>query len=446
MSLKCIDIMDATYATGFETLLESPPLLKDYISAIEFAKDIGIDHFEINSPNLFLSQILKLNENPFLNFKKIRKVVGEEVNLQVYTNCLNTFARTPVSYEILELFAKLLSKYDITTVRSYDALNDEHNLDDIAYVVTDKNILHEITIVLQNTPTDLSNFLTVKFYKEKINAILDLGITFESICFLDKAGVTNPTLIYDIIKMTRELLGVDMHIRVSISDRVSLGVSSYMAALEAGVDGLDLAVSPFSGGASLPDMLTVVKTAKKMGYYFGDIQVFKIYEYQNFLKDNLKKYKFIETLKNCDSNAFFVPIEPKALYNFSYDLNNQLYKKVIEELTNVIEKGGYSAFIDPIAKYYLEQSYLNVKHGKWKKFAKGFAETVLGYYGKTPIVSDPQIIDMVRDDLKLPISIKTPINIANEDMKKSIDYAKRILISGDIEVTDENIYIRSVME
>jgi len=53
---------------------------------------------------------------------------------------------------------------------------------------------------------------------------------------------------------------------------------------------------------------------------------------------------------------------------------------------------------------------------------------------------------MVRDDLKLPISIKTPINIANEDMKKSIDYAKRILISGDIEVTDENIYIRSVME
>ncbi len=69
-----------------------------------------------------------------------------------------------------------------------------------------------------------------------------------------------------------------------------LVLQAYLAALEAGADGIDLASAPVSGGTSQPDMLTMLHATKGMNYNLGDLEINKVLEYQEFLKECLKDY------------------------------------------------------------------------------------------------------------------------------------------------------------
>ncbi len=139
-------------------------------------------------------------------------------------------------------------------------------------------------------PPGCSGAHDVPFYEKKVREILDSGIEFDSIAFKDASGTSSPSKIYETIRMARRLLGDDMHIRLHTHETAGVSVAGYLAALEAGADGIDLASAPVSGGTSQPDMLTMLHATKGMNYNLGDLEINKVLEYQEFLKECLKDY------------------------------------------------------------------------------------------------------------------------------------------------------------
>jgi len=84
--------------------------------------------------------------------------------------------------------------------------------------------------------------------------------------------------------------------------------------------------------------------------------------------------------------------------------------------------------------------------GPWKQIAPGYGKMVLGYFGKTPVPADPEIIALAAEKLKLQPTIENPLDIADRDEKKKISVWKQRLEIEGIEATEENIFIAAACD
>ena len=79
--------------------------------------------------------------------------------------------------------------------------------------------------------------------------------------------------------------------------------------------------------------------------------------------------------------------------------------------------------------------------GPWEKFAEGYGKMVLGYFGKTPVEPDSEIIELAAKKMNLQPTKENPVDLNDADPKKGIDAATKLLIDNELDVTDENIFI-----
>ena len=450
MSRKYIDVMDTTFRDGFQSVFGGRVLMEDFLPAVEMARDIGISHFEFGGGARFQTLFFYLRENAFEMMQKFREAAGAEANLQVLARGINTVMLDTASREIIDLFAKLFAKYETTTVRNFDALNDVRNLEYSSQAIKKNKMLHEVVVTLMDLPPGCSGAHDAAFYKQKVIEILDSGIEFDSIAFKDASGTSNPAKIYETIRMARRLLGDEMHIRLHTHETAGVSVAAYLAALEAGVDGIDLAAAPVSGGTSQPDMLTMLHATKGMGYNLGDLELKKVLEYEKFLKEQLKDYFIPPEATQVNPIIPFAPMPGGALTANTQMMrdsgNLDMFDKVIEAMTEVVQKGGYGTSVTPVSQFYWQQAYSNVVFGPWKKISPGYGKMVLGYFGRTPVVPDPEIVELASKQLNLEPTSKNPIDIADMDEKKSIAYWKKVLEDEGLETSEENIFIAAACD
>jgi len=194
------------------------------------------------------------------------------------------------SRELIDLHAKMFAKHGTTTIRNFDALNDVQNLEYSAQCIKNHGLKHEAVVTLMDLPPNCTGAHDVPFYEKTLRNILDSGLPFDSICFKDASGTSSPNKVFETIKMARKLLGDSTHIRLHTHETAGVSVACYLAALEAGADGIDLAASPVSGGTSQPDILTMLHATKGMNYDLGGLEIDKILKYEEVLADCLKDY------------------------------------------------------------------------------------------------------------------------------------------------------------
>ena len=283
------------------------------------------------------------------------------------------------------------------------------------------------------------------FYEKCLREILDSEIEFDSICFKDASGTSSPEKVYQTIKMARKLVGDNIHIRLHTHETAGVSIACYLAALEAGVDGIDLAASPVSGGTSQPDILTMLHAVKGKDYDLGGLEVDKILKYEDVLHDCLKDYFMPPEATQVSPLIPFSPMPGGALTaNTQMMRDNNILDKfpaVIKAMREVVEKGGYGTSVTPVSQFYFQQAFNNVIFGPWKKIAEGYGKMVLGYFGKTPVSPDSKIIELASQQLNLDPTTTPAIDIADQDETKSIAYTKSLLEKEGIETTEENIFI-----
>ncbi|ECZ4303467.1 biotin attachment protein [Campylobacter jejuni] len=445
MAKKFIDVMDTSFRDGFQSVYGARVLMDDFFPAVEAAKEAGITHFEFGGGARFQSLYFYLNEDAFTMMDRFRAIVGKDANLQTLARGVNTVTLDTGNSELIDLHAKLFAKHGTTTIRNFDALNDVNNLKFSGKCIVKHGLKHEITITLMDLPSNCKGAHDVPFYEKILKEILTAEIPFHSICFKDASGTSNPNKIYKTIKMARKILPQDTHIRLHTHETAGVSIACYLAALEAGVDGIDLAAAPVSGGTSQPDILTMMHALKGKDYDLGGLEEEKILRYEEVLKDCLKEYFLPPEATMVNPLIPFSPMPGGALTaNTQMMRDNNILDKfpqVIHAMREVVEKGGFGTSVTPVSQFYFQQAFNNVMFGPWKKIAEGYGKMVLGYFGKTPVTPDANIVELASKQLNLEPTTELAINIADKDESKSIAYTKTLLEKEGIETSEENIFI-----
>ncbi|EAK0707757.1 biotin attachment protein [Campylobacter coli] len=445
MAKKFIDVMDTSFRDGFQSVYGARVLMQDFFPAVEAAKEAGITHFEFGGGARFQSLYFYLNEDAFEMMDKFRSIVGKDANLQTLARGVNTVTLDTGSKELIDLHAKLFAKHGTTTIRNFDALNDVNNLKFSGECIKKYGLKHEITITLMDLPPNCQGAHDVPFYERILKEILAAEIPFDSICFKDASGTSNPNKIYETIKMARKNLPQDVHIRLHTHETAGVSIACYLAALEAGVDGIDLAAAPVSGGTSQPDILTMMHALKGKNYDLGGLEEEKILKYEAVLKGSLKEYFLPPEATMVSPLIPFSPMPGGALTaNTQMMRDNNILDKfpeVIHAMREVVEKGGFGTSVTPVSQFYFQQAFNNVMFGPWEKIAEGYGKMVLGYFGKTPVEPDAEVKKLAAKQLNLEPTTELAIDIADKDETKSIAYVKSLLEKEGIAVSEENIFI-----
>jgi len=450
MSKKYIDIMDTTFRDGFQSVFGGRVLMNDFFPAVEAAKEAGITHFEFGGGARFQSLFFYLQENAFEMMDKFREIVGPDANLQTLARGINTVMLDTGSRELIDLHAKMFAKHGTTTIRNFDALNDVQNLEYSAECIKKYGLNHEVVVTLMDLPPGCTGAHDVAFYEKTLRQILDSGLPFDSLCFKDASGTSSPQKIYETIQMARRLVGNDTHIRLHTHETAGVSVACYLAALEAGADGIDLAASPVSGGTSQPDILTMLHAVKGKNYDLGGLEIDKILKYQDVLANCLKDYFIPPEATQVSPLIPFSPMPGGALTANTQMMRDNgtldKFPEVIKAMREVVEKGGYGTSVTPVSQFYWQQAYANVMFGPWKQIAPGYGKMVLGYFGKTPVEPDAEVVKLAAEKLKLEPTKENPLDIADRDEKKKISVWKQRLEIEGIEATEENIFIAAACD
>ena len=445
MAKKYIDVMDTTFRDGFQSVFGGRVLMDDFFPAVEAAKNAGINHFEFGGGARFQSLFFYLQENAFDMMDKFREIVGPEANLQTLSRGINTVMLDTGSRELIDLHAKLFKKHGTSTIRNFDALNDVNNLAYSAECIKRHGLNHEVVVTMMDLPPGCKGAHDVPFYEKTLRNILDSGVDFDSVCFKDASGTANPRKVFETIAMARKLLGEEVHLRLHTHETAGVSVASYLAALEAGANGIDMAASPVSGGTSQPDILTMLHATKGMDYNLGDLKLDKVLKYEDRLKECLAEYMIPPEATQVSPLIPFSPMPGGALTANTQMMrdsgNLEKFDEVISAMKEVVERGGYGTSVTPVSQFYWQQAYANVMFGNWKQIAPGYGRMVLGYFGKTPVEPDAEIVKLAAEKLSLEPTTENPLDLADKEVTKSMAYWKKVLEDEELATTEENIFI-----
>jgi pyruvate carboxylase subunit B len=255
------------------------------------------------------------------------------------------------------------------------------------------------------------------------------------------------------MKLARQLLGDKIHIQFHSHETAGNGISCYLAALKGGADGLDLSMAPMSGGTCQPDIITMWHCLDGDPDFCFDFDINKIKKAEDSFKDAMKKYFLPPEAMNVNPQIVWSPMPGGALTANTQMLRDNgmmdKYDDMIAEMYDCVRLGGFGTSVTPVSQFYAQQAIQNVMFGKFKKFAPGYAKMVLGYFGKTPVAPDPEIVKkasefMASNDLTKAYSeptTKTVLELNDADPTKGGEVAKKKLEEAGLPITDENIFI-----
>ncbi|MES0491656.1 MAG: biotin/lipoyl-containing protein [Leptospirales bacterium] len=437
---KKIDFMDTSFRDGFQSYFGARVLTEDFIPAIQAAVDAGINHFEAGGGARFQSLFMYCGESAFDMMDKFRETVGPDAKLQTLARGISVVALNAQPRDMIDLHAKLFKKHGMTNVRNFDALNDVQNLEYSGQAIHNAGLKHQVSVTLMELPAGLTGSHDPEFYIATLKKILDSGLPFDSIAFKDSTGTANPNKVFETVKGARKLVGDDIKLWIHSHDTAGVGITQYKAAVEGGIDGLCLARSPVSGGTSQPDLIAMWHALKGTDYSL-DIDPKKILEANAIFKEALSDYFFPPEALGISPEVIFSPMPGGALTANTMMMRDtgtlDLYPKVIDAMGECVAKGGYGTSVTPVSQFYFQQAYANVTQGPWKKITDGYGRMVLGYFGKTPVNPDPEVVKIAAEQMQLEPFSGNPLDI----LEPGIPAAKEILIKEGLETTDENIFI-----
>jgi pyruvate carboxylase subunit B len=437
---KKIRVMFTPFRDGLQSSFGGKVRLNDYLPAMKASAEAGIRHFEFGGGARFQAPLFYLGENPFDTMQAMRDALGPDVDLQILTRSVSGVTLTTQSIEGLNLQAKLMKKHGTTWDRNFDYMNDVENLIKTGKPIIDAGMHHQVAIALMGLPFKSDKVHTAEFYINIGKRLLESGMRIDSIVLKDASGTTDPKTIYDTAVGLKKIMPPEMPLWLHTHDTASTAVSCYMAGIEAGVDGVDLSIRPMASGTVQPDVRSLAHGLKGTGYSL-DIDVSKMSELESLVSEGLKDYDFNPTTTTADARVLGFPMPGGAIGPNVHMMVKagilHKYSDVLAEFPVVVEAGGAWTSVTPGSQQYWLQAFNNVMYGRWEKIDPGYGKAVLGYFGKTPLPPNPEVIKKASEQLNLPVFNGDPLEAA----PKNIEPAKKALEERNLPVTDENIFI-----
>jgi pyruvate carboxylase subunit B len=438
---KKIRVMFTPFRDGLQSSFGGKARLKDILPAMEFsAREAKIRHFEFGGGARYQAPYFYVGEDPFECQDKMREAVGPDADLQILTRSVSGVTLTTQRLKALSLQAKLMKKHATTWDRNFDYMNDVENLIKTGQPIIESGMHHQVCVALMGLPFHDDTVHTPAFYIDIAKRIIDSGMKVDSICMKDASGTTDPRTCYETARGIKAILPPEVLLWQHTHDTASLGVAQYMAGIEGGVDGIDLSVRPMASGTVQPDVRSMAHGLKNTGFSL-DIDNSKMGEIENLLNEGLKDYHFNPVTTTADARVVGFPMPGGAIGPNVHMMSEagilHKYDAVLAEFPVVVKAGGAWTSVTPGSQQYWQQAFNNVLLGRWEKIAEGYGKAVLGYFGKTPLPPDPQVVEIAARQLDKPPFDGDPLEAAPD----SLGPAEAALRERGLPVTEENIFL-----
>ena len=441
---KKVTFMCTAFRDGFQSVYGARVLTPDFLPALVAARDAGISYFEAGGGARYQSLYFYCQEDAFDMMDQFRETAGPDANLQTLSRGVNVVGLDSQSSDIIKLHADLFAKHGMTTIRNFDALNDVENLIHSGKCITDAGLHHQVCVTMMELPPGCVGAHDADFYESTLRQILDADIPFDSVCFKDASGTAVPSTVHESIKRARKMLPEGTFIHFHTHETAGISVQANMAALEAGADAIDLSLAPCSGGTCQPDVL-VMWHALRGSDYDLDVDVDKVRDAEEVFKECMAEYFLPPEAIAVEPMIPWSPMPGGALTANTQMLRDNgimdRYPEMIKAMREVVERGGFGTSVTPVSQFYFQQAFNNVMMGPWQRIADDYGRMVLGYFGKTPVPPDPEVVKLAADQLEMEPTDRPPLELNDADPKKGVAAATQRLSDEELPISDENIFI-----
>ncbi|MGN0347172.1 MAG: pyruvate carboxylase subunit B [Lachnospiraceae bacterium] len=395
---KPIGITETVLRDAHQSLIATRMPTELMLGIVDKMDQVGYHSVECWGGATFDASLRFLKEDPWERLRKLRDGF-KNTKLQMLFRGQNILGYRPYADDVVEAFVQKSVANGIDVIRIFDCLNDIRNLE-AAVKATNKVKAQEgrgeSQIALSYT---LGDAYTLEYWTKMAKDIEEMGA--DSICIKDMAGLLVPYKAAELVKALKE----STKLPIQLHTHYTSGVASmtYLKAVEAGVDVIDCAMSPFAMGTSQPATEVMVETFKGTPYDTGFDQglLAEIANYfapyrEECLKSGLMSTKVLGV--NIKTLLYQVP--GGMLSNMVSQLKEQnaedKFNEVLEEIPRVRKDCGEPPLVTPSSQIVGTQAVFNVLMGERYKMATGeFKDLLRGKYGQTVKPMNQEVIDKV---------------------------------------------------
>lgn len=424
-----IKINETVLRDAHQSLMATRMTTQDMLPIIDTMNQAGYYALECWGGATYDAAIRFLNEDPWERLREIRKR-ALNTKLMMLLRGQNLIGYRHYADDIVDAFVKQAVENGIDIFRIFDALNDPRNVEASVHAVKKYGAHAQLAICYT-----ISDVHTVAYYTQLAQQFSEMGA--DSICIKDMAGILTPKVARELVTEIKKVIDVPLNIHTHSTSGIAQ--MTYLAAVEAGADMIDCAISPFAEGTSQPATEAIALALEELGYH-SHLNIEKLEEIADYFKGVRDKY-----LASGELDAKMMFSDPKALIyqvpgGMLSNLNSQLkkanaaerYDDVFRKVPHVRADLGFPPLVTPMSQMVGTQAVFNVLSGeRYKIVPNEIKDYLRGKYGETPV----PVTDDFRESV-IPGEAVITDRPANH-LEPEFDRLKKEL--GDLGKTDEDV-------
>lgn len=421
---KKIKMTELVLRDAHQSLFATRLRLDDMLPIAHELDDIGYWSLEAWGGATFDSCIRFLGEDPWVRLRELKKACPK-TPLQMLLRGQNLLGYRHYADDVVERFVERCVANGMDVFRVFDALNDPRNMKAALQAVRKFGGHAQGTLSYTTSPVH-----TMQTWLDTTEQLLEIGI--DSLVIKDMSGILNPMAAADLVREIKKRFDVELHLHCHST--TGMAEMALLKAIEAGVDGIDTAISSMSGTYGHPATESMVATLQGTEYDTG-LDIPRLEKIAAYFRNVRKKYaKFEGQLRGVDSRILVAQVPGGMLTNLENQLKQQNASDkldlVLDEIPRVRKDLGYIPLVTPTSQIVGTQAVINVLTGeRYKTIAKETAGILKGEYGKTPAPVDSALQARVLEGAS-PVTDRPADHIAPEMAKIEADVAEQAKVKG----------------
>ena len=390
---KPVKIVETVLRDAHQSLIATRLTTEQMLPIVDKMDKVGYHAVECWGGATFDASLRFLKEDPWERLRKLRDGF-KNTKLQMLFRGQNILGYRPYADDVVEYFVQKSAANGIDIIRIFDCLNDMRNLQ-TAVKAANKEKAHA-QVALSYT---LGDAYTLEYWVNIAKRIEEMGA--DSICIKDMAGLLLPYKATELVGALKDAVSIP----IDLHTHYTSGVASmtYLKAVEAGVDIIDTAMSPFALGTSQPATEVMVETFKGTPYDTGLNQdiLAEVNEYFGKIREEAMASGLLNPkVLGVNINTLRYQVPGGMLSNMISQLKEQnaedKYEEVLKEIPRVRKDLGEPPLVTPSSQIVGTQAVLNVLMGeRYKVATKETKSILLGEYGQTVKPFNPEVVEKV---------------------------------------------------
>ena len=425
-----VRLVDTTFRDAQQSLLRGSLSTEEIVPIAAKMDKVGFTAMEAFGGETFETQ-LRNHEDPWEYLRRLNKATPN-TPIQALVRGQNLVAKRNYADDVVELFIKHAANNGVDVFRIFDPLNDLRNMEaSIAAALKAKKKVQG-TLCYAISPAH-----NLELWGSLAKGLVNMGA--HEIVIKDTSGLLSPQATWELVSTLKQVVKVPVDVHSHCSS--GMAPMAYMAAVEAGADVLDVAISPLAWGTSQPAAESVV-AALGGGEYDTGLDLDQMWEIQHDVEQLRRKHsdRLSPVADRVDASIlrYHMPgLMVEDIYHQLEERNaSEQLSEVMEEVGRVRKDLGYPPLVAPIRQMIATQAVYNVIGGdRYATVTQELKDYLQGLYGRPPVAADAQL-------RRLVLGREQPITIRPADLlEPQVELARQQVRKLGFDPNDDAVLI-----